>query len=43
MVDLSSAYAAQGVSVSIVGNQIVVQAAASPTVSAAAADASSGS
>lgn len=42
MVDLSSAYAAQGVSVSIVGNQIVVQAAASPTVSAAAADASSG-
>lgn len=41
MIDLSSAYAAQGVSVSIVGNQIVVQSAAT-SVSSVGADASNG-
>ena len=42
VIDLSSAYAAQGVSVSIVGNQIVVQSAAT-SVSSVGADTSSGS
>lgn len=42
MIDVTSAYAGQGVSVSIVGNQIVVQSA-SPSVSATGAGASSGS
>lgn len=41
VIDLSSAYAAQGVSVSIVGNQIVVQSAAT-SVSSVGADASNG-
>jgi tetrahydromethanopterin S-methyltransferase subunit H len=45
MIDLTAAYAGQGVSVSIVGNQIVVQSAsaASPTAAAGSVDASSGS
>ena len=43
MIDLSSAYAGQGVSISIVGNQIVVQSASASTASAGQADASSGS
>jgi hypothetical protein len=43
-IDLTAAYAAQGVSVSIVGNQIVVQSAGStPTASAQDPEASSGS
>ncbi|WP_256774391.1 MULTISPECIES: toxin co-regulated pilus biosynthesis Q family protein [unclassified Stenotrophomonas] len=42
VIDLSSAYSAQGVSVSIVGNQIVVQSVAS-SVSQVGADASHGS
>ncbi|WP_421567388.1 hypothetical protein [Stenotrophomonas sp. PD6] len=43
VIDLSSAYAGQGVSISIVGNQIVVQVAAPSTASSGSADASSGS
>lgn len=45
MIDLTAAYAGQGVSVSIVGNQIVVQSAAasSPTAAAGSVDGSSGS
>lgn len=43
VIDLTAAYAAQGISVSIVGNQIVVQSAGStPTASAPGADSSSG-
>ena len=42
VIDLSSAYAAQGVSVSIVGNQIVVQSTAT-SVSSVGADTSNGS
>ncbi|MFN4160501.1 MAG: hypothetical protein ACK4FW_00715 [Stenotrophomonas sp.] len=42
VIDLSSAYSAQGVSVSIVGNQIVVQSVAS-SVSQVGTDASHGS
>lgn len=43
VIDLTSAYAAQGISVSIVGNQIVVQSAGStPTASAQGADSNSG-
>jgi hypothetical protein len=43
VIDLTAAYAAQGISVSIVGNQIVVQSAGStPTASAQGADSSSG-
>lgn len=45
MIDLTAAYAGQGVSVSIVGNQIVVQSASAsaPTAAAGSVDASSGS
>lgn len=43
VIDLTSAYAGQGVSISIVGNQIVVQTAAPSTASAHPADAGSGS
>lgn len=43
MIDVSAAYAGQGVSVSIVGNQIVVQSVSASTVSAPAAAASNGS
>ncbi|MFL9585085.1 hypothetical protein [Stenotrophomonas sp. AB1(2024)] len=45
MIDLTAAYAGQSVSVSIVGNQIVVQStsASSPTAAAGSVDASSGS
>ena len=43
VIDLTAAYAAQGISVSIVGNQIVVQSAGStPTASAQGADSNSG-
>lgn len=43
VIDLTAAYAAQGISVSIVGNQIVVQSAGStPTASAQDADSNSG-
>ncbi|TDV31231.1 hypothetical protein N440_2088 [Stenotrophomonas sp. CC22-02] len=43
VIDLTAAYAAQGISVSIVGNQIVVQSAgATPTASAQGAESSSG-
>lgn len=43
VIDLTAAYAAQGISVSIVGNQIVVQSAGStPTASAQGAESSSG-
>ena len=43
VIDLTAAYAAQGISVSIVGNQIVVQSAGStPTASAQGADSKSG-
>ncbi len=43
VIDLTAAYAAQGISVSIVGNQIVVQSAGStPTASAQSADSNSG-
>ncbi len=42
VIDLTAAYAAQGISVSIVGNQIVVQSAGStPTASAQGADSNS--
>ena len=44
VIDVTSAYSAQGVSVSIVGNQIVVQSAGStPTASAKGPDPDSGS
>jgi ABC-type uncharacterized transport system auxiliary subunit len=43
VVDVSAAYAGQGVLVSIVGNQIVVQHAAASTAAAAGADAAGGS
>lgn len=43
VIDVTAAYAGQGVSVSIVGNQIVVQSAAASTASARGADAASGS
>ncbi len=43
MIDLSAAYSAQGVLVSIVGNQIVVQSVSASTASARPADAASGS
>lgn len=43
VIDLTAAYAAQGISVSIVGNQIVVQSAGTtPTASAQGAESSSG-
>ncbi len=43
VIDLTAAYAAQGISVSIVGNQIVVQSAGStPTASAQDADSNNG-
>ncbi|HIE4005935.1 TPA: hypothetical protein ACXNIM_002184, partial [Stenotrophomonas maltophilia] len=43
VIDLTAAYAAQGISVSIVGNQIVVQSAGStPTASAQGSESSSG-
>ncbi|MGG6373510.1 hypothetical protein ACQ5SF_09020, partial [Stenotrophomonas muris] len=43
VIDLTAAYATQGISVSIVGNQIVVQSAgATPTASAQGADSNSG-
>ncbi|KOQ61945.1 hypothetical protein [Stenotrophomonas maltophilia] len=43
VIDLTAAYAAQGISVSIVGNQIVVQSAGStPTASTQGADSNSG-
>jgi hypothetical protein len=41
--DVSAAYAGQGVLVSIVGNQIVVQPASAATAAAASADAAGGS
>jgi hypothetical protein len=43
MIDVSAAYSGQGVSVSIVGNQIVVQSASATTASAPRADAAGGS
>lgn len=43
VIDLSTAYAGQGVSISIVGNQIVVQSVSASTASASGADAASGS
>jgi hypothetical protein len=43
VIDLSSAYAGQGVLISIVGNQIVVQVASASTASSGSADTSSGS
>ncbi len=43
MIDVSAAYSGQGVSVSIVGNQIVVQSVSASTASARPADAANGS
>lgn len=43
VIDLSSAYVGQGVSISIVGNQIVVQPASASTASSGNAGASNGS
>jgi hypothetical protein len=43
VIDLTTAYAGQGVLISIVGNQIVVQPASASTASAGNADATSGS